>query len=846
MAEDARPRYEFLGPPPSAAVALPSLAAPLRQWLEQQLGEPTPIQRLAWPAIANGRHLLISAPTGSGKTLAAFLPILSELITGPLTPGVRCLYVSPLKALANDVRKNLRRALSGLRERLPEGTGRIRVALRTGDTPERLRRRLRTDPPELLLTTPESLAVLLSQASAADLFGALRWVVVDEVHALAASKRGCDLVISLERLERLAGGELQRIGLSATCAPIAEAARFLVGENRPCAIAEVRDAAPLELRIEPLEPGVSFVAALADRLEPELRTHRSTLIFTSTRALAEKVSWRLRQQFPEWVDEIAVHHSSLAPARRRRVERALKQGRLRAVVTSTSLELGIDIGSVDVVVLVHPPGDVVRLLQRVGRSGHGPGRVRRGLVLTASPAELIEAAVAGTSGRRTQLEPLRIPEHPLDVLCQQLVGLGCEGRWSADEAWELVRRAAPYQGLAREEFDACLAYLHGRHPDGRDWLPPRLTGDGEQFRIVDERTARLLRRNLGTILAEEPRVVRLASGSAVGDVEEPFAERLQPGDRFLLDGRCLEYRRTEGQQLIVEEVFGRPAVPRWSAAGLGLSPELARRLYLLRVEAAEALRSGPEALTRLLREDYGLAEPAVQALAAYFEEQERLSEIPDIRTLLIEIVPRQGAADCYLHTPLNRAGNEALTCVAVRRLSRLGRATFSLVADLGLHISFAGAEPPPEAWRELLSAEAFDADLTEALRDGLALRERFARVAQTGLMLLRNPLGGRRPRVGGPAWGERRLFDLVRAADPEFVLLRQAERELLSQGYDGAAARHFAETLPRLTIRCRCLPRLSPFVEAWTQVAPGPMETTETPAEALQRLHASLVGPGGP
>jgi ATP-dependent Lhr-like helicase len=854
MLSDDTPPPEDLGPPPSAETALAVLPEAARRWFTERVGEPTEAQRLAWPAVAGGRNLLLCAPTGAGKTLAAFLPILGELLCGPLVRGVRCLYLAPLKALANDARRNLRAHLEGMRAYLPEGTGYVRVGLRTGDTSPRVRRRQLEQPPEVLLTTPESLAVMLSQPWSAELFADLRWVVVDEVHALAPGKRGCDVSLSLERLQALAGRGLRRVGLSATCAPPGEAARFLAGDGRPVAVARVGETSALELAVEPLEESAGFVAALVARLGPELTANRSTIVFTNARGLAERLAWQLRRRYPAWEEEIAVHHSALAAARRRLVERALKQGRLRAVVSSTSLELGIDVGSVDGVVLVHPPGDVVRLLQRVGRSGHGPGQPRRGLVLTAGAGELLEAAVTSAAGRSGQLEPLRVPPHPLDVLCQHLAGMAAARPWEPDEAFALARRAYPYRGLSRDDFDACVAYLSGRRTplsprgrgaagEGEEWLPPRLARDGEEFRVADERTARLLRRNLGTIVAEEPRPVRLCEGPAVGEVDEAFAERLQAGDRFLLDGRCLEYRRASGAALLVEEVAGRPAVPRWASDGLPLSADLARRLYLLRVRAAEALRNGPEALGALLRDEYGLGETAAAALVAVFERQECVSEVPDAATCLIEVVPRQGAADCYLHTPLNRAGNDALGRVAVLRLARGGVAAHSLVADLGLLLSLPGEGPAPEAWRRLLPAEGFDADLGEALRESEALRERFRRAAQTGLMLLRNPMG-RRQKVGGRTWGGRRLFDQVRAADPGFALLRQAEREAREEVCDAAAARRFLADLPGMALRCRRLAFPSPFVEGWTQVTAGPAPAVETPAEALRRLHQALMGTG--
>src|SRR5262245_39108755 len=453
---------ELLCLPPSAETALAAVAEPLRRWFGERLGEPTSAQRFAWPAIAAGRHLLLVAPTGTGKTLSAFLPILDRLLTAPVAAGVRCLYVAPLKALVNDVRKTLRRHLRGLREFLPADAFLPRVGLRTGDTPADRRLRQRHDPPEVLLTTPESLALILAHPSAAEWFGGLRWVVVDEVHALAGNKRGADLSLSLERLTDLAGEDPQRVGLSATCAPLDEVARFLVGAGRAAAVAVAAEEAPLELAVEPLPETGRFLSDLIDCLAPELTANRSTLVFANTRGLAERLSWALRRRFPEWDEQIAVHHSALAPERRCRVEHRFKRGRLRAVVSSTSLELGIDVGAGDGVVLVHPPGGVVRLLQRVGRAGHGPGRVRRGLVLTSSAADLLEAAATAAASRSRQCEPLRVPCRPLDVLCQQLLGMAMSGAFTADEAFALARRAHPFRELSRADFDGCLAYLSGR------------------------------------------------------------------------------------------------------------------------------------------------------------------------------------------------------------------------------------------------------------------------------------------------------------------------------------------------------------------------------------------------
>jgi ATP-dependent helicase Lhr and Lhr-like helicase len=841
--------------PPRLSSWLEQAPAVIADWFPRRYGEPTEIQRAAWSCLPAGRHLLLSAPTGAGKTLAAFLPILTQLIIDKRAEDspLSCLYISPLKALSADTERTLIAHLEEWSALMP--TVRLpRLAVRSGDSTAAERRRLWRHPPDILLTTPESVAVLLSQAKALQLFAGLRWVVVDEVHALAASKRGADLALSLERLTELARGRLQRIGLSATATPLTEAARWLAGES--CGIARARETTPLQLTIVPLQESGHFLTNLVDCLLPEVRDNRATLVFTNNRRLAEQLSWALRRNLPEMQERIAVHHSSLAAERRRQVEEEFKRGCLCAVVSSTSLELGIDIGAIDLVVLVHPPGDVIRLLQRIGRSGHGPGRVPRGLVITTTEAELLEAAVTTASGQAGQCEPLRMPEHPLDVLCQHILGMAAAQTCSADSMFDLVRRAAPYRNLSRRDFDDCLAYL-GLVPGSsrcRFALPPRLRGGPASFTILNQRTTCLLRRNLGTILTDPVYEIWLGAGkqqtedSRIGEVDRAFAERLRVGDRFLLDGRCLQVRslRPEESRLLVEEIIGRPIVPRWGGEGWPLSTELAQRLYLLRVQAAEALRDGPEMLASLLRCDYGLEDAAVALLAAYFQRQESISEIPDAASCLVEVVSHEDGSDCYFHTPLNRLGNDALARVAAHRLARdWGRSADSIVADLGFALLMHGAYAEEshgiaDMLRALLDAASFEADVEAALQDSAALRERFQRVAQAGLMLLRQPLGQTR-RVGGRDWGARRLFDKIRAYDRDFVLLRQARHEILSEWCDAAAASDYVRALEKLPMRCRRLSYPSPFAESWTQIAAGATERIETPDEALMRLHAVLT-----
>jgi ATP-dependent helicase Lhr and Lhr-like helicase len=826
MASDA---IHFLTAPPSREVAEQGLTPKVRAWFAATFGTPTLAQRHAWNTIFRRQSLLLSSPTGTGKTLAAFVPILNELLNQPST-GLQCLYVAPLKALGRDVRVNLRHAWRSLRERGGFDDVDLRIGLRTGDTSWRVRQRQLSDPPAIFLTTPESLAQMLANAAATDLFRNLRWVVIDEIHALVDNKRGADLAVSLERLESLvpvadaSGSSIQRIGLSATCAPLSVVAEFLVGADRPCTVAAVVDATEKRFVIEPLfeslEYSPGWIGKLLDRLEPEFAADRTTLVFTDTRNLAERLTWALRRRYPDRHDDIAVHHSAISAARRRSVERRLKQGQLWVVVSSTSLELGIDIGSVDHVVFVHPPGGVVRLLQRVGRSGHRPDQPRRGLLLTASASELLEAAVTTSCGRDGLIEPVRLLESPLDVLCQQLVGMAMTSLWSPTAAYELIRRAAPFRKLTRDDFQDCLDYLSGKRRDGAAWLPARLHWEGNCFTIADDRTAKLMRRNLGTILTEESCRIQLRAPTdedetrtqTLGEVDQVYAEQLQPGDRFVLDGRCLELKKHETSALLVDEVFGRPLVPRWLGTGVPMSGELARRIFHFRMQAAETLRESDDVFRDWLADDFHLNNAAISALSRLFHEQELVSETSTLSALSIECVSMQACQEHYVHTPLSRSANETIARVLVHRWQRSkARTAMALAGDLGFYLLVHSAEPiDADVWRATFASDRFADDFYEHLNASDLLAQHFARVAQTGLMVLKKPQGRKR-KVGGKDWSERRLYERIQSSAPDFVLLRQARQEAVSTTCDLAAACLFVEQLASVPIRIRHLSEPSPL-----------------------------------
>ena len=446
----------------------PAVAA----WFRRTYSAPTEPQIQAWPAIASGKHALIAAPTGSGKTLAAFLATIDALVRlgvrGELRDETHVVYVSPLKALSNDIQKNLDEPLAGIRRELFESglpDVDIRTVVRTGDTPQAERERMRRKPPHILVTTPESLYILLTSESGRKMLGNARTVIVDEIHALAPNKRGAHLSLSLERLQHLTGGRLTRVGLSATQKPIEEVARFLVGSGHSsqlfdadeCTIVDTghvrkRDLA-LELPEAPLEAVMSTEVwtQVYDRLAALIREHRSTLVFVNTRRLAERAARALSERLGD--DLVTSHHGSLAKEQRLNAEQRLKRGELKALVATASLELGIDIGHVDLVCQLSTPRSISGLLQRVGRSGHAVGGLPKGRLFPLSRDDLVECTALLDSVRRGELDRLHIPPKPLDVLAQQIAAEVASGEWEEDALYELVTRAWPYRDLTREEFD---------------------------------------------------------------------------------------------------------------------------------------------------------------------------------------------------------------------------------------------------------------------------------------------------------------------------------------------------------------------------------------------------------
>jgi len=653
------------------------------EWFAERFGSPTPAQAGGWPAIASGRDTLIAAPTGSGKTLAGFLWAINTLLLeglrhgagGVLPDETSVVYVSPLKALGNDVHANLAGPLAEIRERaaaaglaLPE----IRVAVRSGDTPAADRARMSRRPPHILITTPESLYILLTADGSRAFLKSARTVIVDEIHAVAQDKRGAHLTLSLERLDRLAGRRLQRIGLSATQKPVEEIGRLLSGAAGECTIADAGHRRPWDLSIEvPGPPRGPIVAndvrdAVYDRLAALAERHRTTLVFVNTRRLAERVAHQLGQRLGE--SQVAAHHGSLSRRLRLDAERRLKSGDLRVVVATASLELGIDIGHVDLVCHLGTPSSIAVLLQRIGRAGHTVGGVSRGILFPFTRDEMLQCAAAVRAARAGELDTVVLPEKPLDVLAQQMVAVAAAEEVAEDELYALVRRAHAYRDLGRPEFDQLVDML--AEGVARRWGrgAAYLHRDRTRGTVRGRRGARLAAITSGGAIPDtaDYDVIHDPEGVLVGRVNEDFAVESMAGDVFLLGNTSWRIRRVEAGRVRVEDAHGAPpSVPFWLGESPGRSRELSAAVSALRAETAARLGDPAAAQAWLSRETALDAEGAAQAVQYLTETRGALGGVPTQAWIVAErFFDEAGGMQLVLHTPfgarINRAWGFAL------------------------------------------------------------------------------------------------------------------------------------------------------------------------------------------
>src|ERR1700756_2857863 len=677
----------------------PAVAA----WFERTFGTPTEPQQLGWPAIQSGAHTLVAAPTGSGKTLAAFLASLDQLyregLDETLADETRVLYVSPLKALSNDIHKNLDQPLTGIRAVLRASCDRdidIRAEVRTGDTPAAKRQAIVRKPPHILVTTPESLYLLLTSLSGRKLLRTVRTLILDEIHALVSNRRGSHLALSVERLAALTNHPLQRIGLSATQKPMEEVARFLVGTknldeagNARCKIVNCGHARKLDLAIElpgsPLDAVMSneVWAEVYNRLADLVEAHRTTLVFVNTRRLAERVTHHLCERLGK--DKVTSHHGSLSAKLRLDAENRLKRGELKALVATASLELGIDIGSIDLVCQLGPTRSIATFLQRVGRAEHRRGGLPKGRLFPLSRDELVEGVATLRSIRNGELDLLEMPQKPLDLLSQQIVACAACEDLDATALFDLARSAYPYRNLTRKEFDDVLRMLAEGFSTRRGRRSALIHHDGINHRVRARRGARLLALTSGGAIPDNAdyRVVVEPSETFVGKVNEDFAVESMAGDIFQLGNASWRILGINSGTVRVEDAHGQPpGIPFWLGEAPGRTAEVSRAVSRFRhgtEQRIEALLGRNKAngnqptetdtrqdLAKWVVAETGLSDSGAAQLADYFNATFRaLGVIPSQQKLVLErFFDESGGMQLVIHSPfgirLNRAWGLAL------------------------------------------------------------------------------------------------------------------------------------------------------------------------------------------
>lgn len=820
-------------------------------WFREALGEPTPPQRLGWPAIASGRNTLIVAPTGSGKTLAAFLSAMDLLWRTPRREkGVRILYVSPLKALNEDIRRNLEAPLEGILEasrRLREPLLPLQVAVRSGDTPANERARIVRKPPDILITTPESLHLMLT-SRARETLRNVSHVIVDEIHSVCGNKRGVFLSLLLERLEAISSTSFVRIGLSATQRPLEEVARYLGGsrlvgsggsqrfEPRPVAVIDAGRRKDLDLRVlwpgpengPALGPPGTIWPAIEERIISLASEHRSTIVFANNRRTVERLTARLNEARadvgaseddpdpdaePEW---FRAHHGSLSLEERRATEEELKGGRLKGVVATASLELGIDMGEVDLVCQVESPGNIARGLQRVGRAGHVVHGVSKGRMIAKTPSDLLETAALARAMARGEIEPLRVPRNCLDVLAQQVVACVAIDRWSVPELFDLVRRAYPYAELPAEAFERVLRLVSGRYPTGsvRD-LRARIAWDRVHNRLAAlPGSARLAIVSGGTIPDTGQFPVYLGeAGPRLGELDEEFVFERRAGEAFTLGTNTWRIEAIEAHRVVVKAAEGHNAVmPFWRGERNPRSPELGTRIGELCREITG--RMDDPALPDWLQDECRLEPRAARRLIRHVAGQFRTAgAVPDDRTILIEAFPDPaGELNLAVLSPLGGKVHQGLKLALAGLIrQRLGLQASCLHGDDGLLIRLPQLDEPPLDLLDGLTGDEAERLIRQELPETALYGLRFRQNAGRALLMPRPD-----PAKRAPLWLQRlRAKDLLQVVGkfPDHPLVVETFRECLEDDLDLPRLRALLDAIAGGSIRLvtRAAETASPF-----------------------------------
>jgi len=756
--------------------------------------------------IHSRNNILVSAPTGATKTLTGFLSILNELVDsakkGILKDKVYCIYVSPLKALSNDIHKNLIEPLKEMKELNGSSLG-IRVSVRTGDTSQSERQKMLKNPPHILITTPESLAILLASPKFKAHLSEIEWCIIDEIHSLAENKRGTHLALLIEYLQKLSPA-LCRIGLSATVSPLEEVAEYLVGPFRPCKIVDVQFLKKFDLEV--LSPVPDLINTDYETLSKKtyelidklIHEHKTTLIFTNTRSGTERVVHHLKEKFPKKYYEIeegppakvssliAAHHGSLSKTHRLTIEEKLRQGELKAVVCSTSLELGIDIGYIDLVICLGSPKSVARFLQRAGRAGHKLHETVKSRLIVMDRDDLIECAVLLKNSVEKKIDRIHIPTNCLDILAQVIFGIAINEPISVKDLYELLRNTYPYKDLSRADLNEVIDYLSGEFSKLEDrniyakiWHKDGMIGRRGKLARV------LYMTNIGTIPDQQGVIVKLGT-QAIGTVDEGFLERLKKNDIFVLGGETYQFNYAKGMVAQVNSALGKkPTVPSWFSEMLPLSfdlgSEIGRFKYLIQDKFNNKVKK--QDILNFITEFLHVNINTADAIYKYLKEQYDYIGIPNNKWLIIEKYIENKKTYYFFHSNFGRRVNDAFSRSVAFALSRTQHIDVEIgITDNGFYVASEKLLNVTKAL-ELIKSEELRKVLELAIDDSEVLRRRFRQCAGRALMILRT-YKGKQKRVGRQQVSSMILLNAVKRISKDFCILKEAKREVLEDLMD--------------------------------------------------------------
>ncbi len=825
------------------------------EWFFSKFEDFSLAQRIGVMNIWERKNILISAPTGSSKTLTAFLPIINYLVMlaekNQLEDRIYAVYTSPLKALSNDIHKNLIEPLEDI-YKIAEAKNiklqKIRVGLRTGDTTTAERAKMARKAPHIFVTTPESLAITLTTKKFIDYMKAVEFCILDEIHALD-NKRGVYLSLTLERLNEVSLIWPVKIGLSATIAPLDEVAKFLVGigEDREVLIGDTKLTKKLDIQVltvGDLITELSFGNSMYNLIDSMIKAHKTTLIFTNTRSATERVVSHLKEKFPtEYGDDnIAAHHSSLSKSHRFDIEERLRDGKLKVVVCSTSLELGIDIGFIDLVIMLGSPKSSARALQRLGRAGHKLHETAKGRFIVLDRDDLVECSVIQKEMIEKKINKIYFPKNCLDVLSQQIFGMAIYKVWDIDELFSLIKKSYCYSNLPRNNFFDVISYLAGDYALEQSNVYAKIWYDQKTKQIGKKgKLARVMYlTNIGTIPEESFITVKISpSGEAVGAIDEGFLERMKKGDVFVLGGMKYLYMYTRGMNVYVKSAVDRsPTIPSWFSEMLPLSFDSAIEVNKFRTLMYDKFKNKAKKseIISLIKETLYVETSSAEAIYNYFNEQYNYLEIPHSNTLLVE---RYNSQKHYLifHSMYGRRVNDVLSRAIGFLLGRAGSRDVELgINDNSFYV--AGEKLNIEKVMNFLKPENVEEILKEAIERTDVLARRFRHCASRSLMILRN-YKGKTKSVGKQNMKSHFVYHAVKKISSEFPILREARREVLEDLMDIENAKLVLQWIKegRVKLKIRDTELPSPFALGIIMQGQSDMIKIEDKQAFLKRMH---------